>query len=234
MYLCGKVEKAEQMYASKEKRDAFLSNLNDRRHGTSAGYYLAYCQCDKCAEFRAEHNRQRRKAAIAKKNRMKTNKKTVCDCATRKKPNDCCTIDEVFLPMMGKPSITAPYCVVCGASNVRLDQHHPVKRSAGKLVIDGREIKKPTLTLCRKCHDLLHAQGLLYFKWVDAGSMTDLAHAHMRFDHGGHYEFLLLTEEERRKWIESHPLPNGELPSRVGYMNALEIPHWERTKQCMT
>ena len=53
--------------ASPEKQKAFLENLDDRRHGTKTGYWLAYCKCPKCQAYRDEYNRQRRQEAYEKK-----------------------------------------------------------------------------------------------------------------------------------------------------------------------
>ena len=61
---------------------------------------------------------------------------------------ECCTINELYLPMMGKPNIDNAYGVCCICGRPASDKHHIVKRSAGKLVIKGREIKKPTVRLC--------------------------------------------------------------------------------------
>lgn len=106
------------------------------------------------------------------------------------------TLPEIFHSMMGKPSIKSDVCAVCGR-NYPLEQHHIVRRGAGKLFNDrGREIKKPTVTLCgfgnnltdadgrEYCHGLAHANRL-HFRWIE--SSEPIANA-------GHWEYILLDE----------------------------------------
>lgn len=83
------------------------------------------------------------------------------------KPN---TVNDLLLPMMGKPSVIRDTCAVCGkpANN----QHHIVRRGAGTAYDPmGRELKKPTVTLCGSgttgCHGMAHQQRL-HFRWVEA------------------------------------------------------------------
>lgn len=208
--------------SDEKRRREFMENLDDWRHGTKTGYWLAPCHCQKCEEYRSEYNRQRREAY--RENKMR---KTVKE-RVKREPKDVCTVDEVFKPMMGKPSVIKPYCVVCGSTE-NLEQHHPVKRSEGKWVVDGREILKPTLTLCRRCHAKVHHDGgTLYFKWVK--SDADFWHGIPNPIGAGHFEYLELTDEQEARWKELHKLPNGELPAKVGYMNALEISGWKRIR----
>ena len=109
---------------------------------------------------------------------------------------DCCTVSELMRPMMGKPDIDNAwgFCCVCGRPAT--DRHHIVKRSAGKLVVNGREVKKPTVRLCGMgnasgCHGLAH-QGMLHFRWVEREANT--------FNDGGfvvgegHWEHLVTSE----------------------------------------
>lgn len=111
---------------------------------------------------------------------------------------------------MGKPSIKRDRCAVCGRA-YPLDQHHIVRRGAGKLYDGtGREIEKPTITLCgfgnnlkdadgrEYCHGLAHANRL-HFRWVE-----DETHAC-----AGHFEYILLDE----------PTP---------YLKALGLEGWRR------
>lgn len=42
------------------------------------------------------------------------------------------TLPQMWWPLMGRPSVTLPYCPVCGRA-WPLEQHHPVRRGAGKL-----------------------------------------------------------------------------------------------------
>lgn len=79
------------------------------------------------------------------------------------------TLAKEWWSMVGAPSIVRPYCVVCGRT-YHLNQHHPIRRSAGNLFgKDGRRAAKPTLTLCGNgntegCHGLAHQQRL-FFDW---------------------------------------------------------------------
>ncbi len=210
-----------------EQKHAFLTNLNDMRHGTSTGMHLAYCKCDKCQAYRDEYNRKKRDERFRKKLEREEYKR-----AHRRKTepkNDVCTVDEVFKPMLGKPSVKAPYCVVCGSTQY-LEQHHPVKRSEGVLIRDGREVRKPTLTLCKKCHGKVHSKGgLLWFRWKDA-KIGDWVDGTASCFGAGWWEFLELSKEDEIKWRAEHPLPNGKLPSKIGYMNALEMKGWRRIR----
>ena len=220
------------MAYTKEARRAFLANLDDPRHGTRAGYSIAQgefrCSCPKCEAFRAEYNRKGRERKAMERAERKE-KKVKPATIVKVNPLDVCTVDEVFKPMMGKPSIYADHCVVCGSTEI-LEQHHPVKRSEGKWIRDGREVRKPTLTLCRKCHSKVHSHGgYLWFRWKDA-KIGEWASGNTYAAGGGCFEFLELSYEEARKWREKHPLPNGSLPSKIGYMNALEMKGWRRIR----
>lgn len=98
------------------------------------------------------------------------------------------TVPAMYLPMMGKPSVKAPFCVACGTGR-DLDQHHVVPRSAGRAYDDaGRELSKPTLTLCGPgnaggCHGLAHSHRL-HFRWAES----------VVFAGSGRWE-MLVTEE---------------------------------------
>lgn len=83
---------------------------------------------------------------------------------------DVCTVNALLLPMMGRPSVRRPYCAVCGAAGMPLNQHHVVRRGAGRLVVGGVEAEKPTVTLCGSgnasgCHRKAH-DGRLHFRWA--------------------------------------------------------------------
>lgn len=104
------------------------------------------------------------------------------------------TLPAMYQPMMGKPSVRMARCAVCG--HVRpLEQHHVVFRSAGKMFVEGREIEKPTITLCgfgnnlqdadgrEYCHGLAHHRRL-YFRWVDDDAIAC----------AGHWEYIRLDE----------------------------------------
>ncbi len=88
---------------------------------------------------------------------------------------DVTTVPEILQPLMGKPSSSAPWCLVCGRTHP-LEQHHVVPRSAGRAFEGGVELEKPALTLCgfgnnlrdadgrEYCHGLAH-HGRLHFRW---------------------------------------------------------------------
>lgn len=116
---------------------------------------------------------------------------------------DLCTVDELMLPMMGKPSVEKvdnagnPVCAICGSPHP-LNRHHIVRRGAGKVVQRGRELKKPTVTLCGigntcGCHKLAH-DGRLHFRWVpkiDKAFYNRSARTNLVC---GHWEYLI-TED---------------------------------------
>lgn len=84
---------------------------------------------------------------------------------------DVCTVSELMKPMMGRPNIDNAEGLCCWCGRPASDKHHIVKRSAGKLVKNGREVPKPTVRLCGMgnasgCHGKAHA-GRLHFRWVD-------------------------------------------------------------------
>lgn len=100
----------------------------------------------------------------------------------------------MYQPMMDKPSMRMARCAVCGRT-WPLEQHHVVFRSAGKMFVEGREIEKPTITLCgfgnnlqdadgrEYCHGLAHHRRL-YFRWVDDDAIAC----------AGHWEYIRLDE----------------------------------------
>lgn len=105
------------------------------------------------------------------------------------------TIAEVFKPMLGKPSIKRECCAICGR-NRPLNQHHIVRRGAGKAYDEhGRELKKPTVTLCgignnlhdadgnELCHGLAH-HNRLHFRWVQSSKVAC----------AGHWEYIVCDE----------------------------------------
>lgn len=212
---------------SYEQQRAFLTNLEDHRHGTATGLYIAYCRCEKCMAYRDEYNAKQREKRRLKAEAKAASEKKPKPPKCRVNPKDVCTVDEIFLPMLGKPTVKAPYCVVCGSTE-KLEQHHPVKRSEGVWVRDGREVAKPTLTLCRKCHGKVHSRGgLLFFRWSDRKT-GDWVNGDASFAGTGRWECLEISKEDEARWKEQHRLPNGKLPSRIGYMNALDMEGWRR------
>ena len=104
------------------------------------------------------------------------------------------TLPAMYQPMMGKPSVRMARCAVCGRT-WPLEQHHVVFRSAGKMFVEGRELEKPTITLCgfgnnlkdadgrEYCHGLAHHRRL-YFRWVDDDAIAC----------AGHWEYIRLDE----------------------------------------
>ena len=126
------------------------------------------------------------------------------------------TLPEMYRPLMMAGSIRAPHCVVCGRT-YPLNQHHIVRRSAGKLYRNGMALPKPTVTLCGfgnnlrdadgrpYCHGLAH-HGMLHFRWT--GSVALKGSAMEPYDvNGGHLEYLRTDEP-------------------VGYLEALEMDGW--------
>lgn len=81
------------------------------------------------------------------------------------------TLNRIWWPLLMGPSVVTDHCVVCGKT-WPLNQHHPVRRSAGNLFgWDGKAVEKPTLTLCGSgnasgCHGLAHSMRL-HFRFED-------------------------------------------------------------------
>lgn len=120
------------------------------------------------------------------------------------------TLAEMWWPLMQAPTIRRSRCAICGAT-YPLNQHHLVKRSAGKLYRNGAEVPKPTITLCGSgnasgCHGKAHA-GLLHFRWV--GSDIPAPDMYLTTFRGGHLEYLLVDEP-------------------CDYLTALKMDGWKR------
>lgn len=87
------------------------------------------------------------------------------------------TLPLIYRPLMEAPTLKLGYCAVCGR-RFPLEQHHMVWRSWGKLFENGKERKKPTITLCGfgnnlrdadgrcYCHGMAHHR-MLHFKYED-------------------------------------------------------------------
>lgn len=88
------------------------------------------------------------------------------------------TLPNYLQPLMGHPSVKTMRCCVCGRP-YPLEQHHFPFRSAGAMYDEkGKELKKPTFTLCGfgnhlkdangnlYCHGMAHAR-MLHFRWSD-------------------------------------------------------------------
>ena len=191
------------MKTRSQKLAELTANPDDRRHGTY-GYRLG-CRCEKCKEaaneYFSNYRELRRMRLVSYKKpskpvmdekRVQANEKPKRHLRTAKNASDVCTVNEYDKALMGKPSVTADYCLVCGRVSP-LEQHHVVFRSAGKWVREGVEVRKPTLTLCgfgnnlfddhgrMLCHGAAHHR-LLHFRYVPTQ------------DGCGHWEYLF-TEE---------------------------------------
>lgn len=182
-----------------------MADPGDKRHGTRRGVELG-CRCRLCCAERERLNAKRRddgrakaaeKAAEARaKRELKASyPKPPARRKPRKPSKDVCTVDAILLPMMGKPSIDneARVCCVCGKPATNL--HHIVRRGAGKLVVNGREVKKPKARLCGDgnasgCHGLAHA-NMLHFRWAET-VCVDRSSGYVTT--GGHFERILLDE----------------------------------------
>lgn len=165
------------MLVTYESRQRFLDDPSDHRHGTAYGYNIG-CRCDACREAGRERNRAARERAHEKRlekaraarSKEKSDK---AKRAARKAKKDCDTLNELYKPLMGKPSISNAegICCWCGAPGAT-NHHHIVPRSAGNVVVNGRALSKPTVLLCGDgnasgCHGKAH-QHLLHFRWHDA------------------------------------------------------------------
>lgn len=116
------------------------------------------------------------------------------------------TLPKILHPLMNAPSIRLSRCAICGCFEP-LEQHHIVRRGAGKLFIGGHEVKKPTITLCGfgnnlrdangryLCHGLAH-YNMLHFRWVSKETVEGNFGNYCRMNGGvgGHLEYLLLDK----------------------------------------
>ena len=115
------------------------------------------------------------------------------------------TLPQMWWPLMGRPSLRLPRCPVCGRTSP-LEQHHPVRRGAGKLFdANGREVPKPTITLCGfgnnrmdadgrpYCHGLAN-EGRLHFRWTETRGLDSSLASFPAPGEGGHWEYLLPDE----------------------------------------
>lgn len=71
------------------------------------------------------------------------------------------TLSEVYKPLLEARTVKLPYCAVCGRTRP-LEQHHIVWRSWGKVFRDGKEVPKPTVTLCGFGNNLYDSGGRPY------------------------------------------------------------------------
>lgn len=174
---------------SYEKRQAFLNDPTDKRHGTARGYQLK-CRCDRCKEAGREYSqrqRQRERERYMEKAREGRPKKPAKPKVKAKK-KDICTVPKFLRPLMGKPSLSNAHGQCCWCGRPATNHHHVVKRSSGTWVKDGITVSKPTILLCGNgnasgCHGKAH-QGLLHFKWVET---TKCNKEPLRWYGGGHW-----------------------------------------------
>lgn len=89
------------------------------------------------------------------------------------------TLPEYLRPLMEGVTVRTPYCAVCGRVQP-LNQHHVVRRGAGKMHRGGREVEKPTVTLCGFGNNLHDADGREYCHGLNTS--------------GGHWEYLKTDE----------------------------------------
>lgn len=116
------------------------------------------------------------------------------------------TLPEILIPLMSAPSIKLQRCAICGRYEP-LNQHHIVRRGAGKYFVNGVEMPKPTITLCgfgnnlkdadghMFCHGLAHA-NMLHFRWVKFTKQYRSFGSYKFYEIPGcgHIEYLLLDE----------------------------------------
>ena len=176
------------MKTDAQHRADLMADPGDKRHGTKRGASLM-CPCPLCSGKRAEMNAARRAERRKPPTPPRPRK------PARKPSKDVCTVDELLLPMMGKPSLDNESRVCCVCGKPATNMHHVVRRGAGKLVVSGREVAKPTVRLCgdgnaNGCHGLAHANRL-HFRWAEA-VCTDKSSGYVTA--GGHWEYLLLDE----------------------------------------
>lgn len=71
------------------------------------------------------------------------------------------TLPEYLRPLMEGVTVRTTYCAVCGRT-YPLNQHHVVRRGAGKMYRGGVEVEKPTVTLCGFGNNLHDDDGRAY------------------------------------------------------------------------
>ena len=112
------------------------------------------------------------------------------------------TLPAILQPLMGKPSIKDHRCVVCGCT-YPLNNHHIVRRSAGKMYVNGVELEKPVITLCGSgnasgCHGLAH-ENRLHFRWVTVPQKA--VQQGLPAVNGGHWEYKIF--DKPTKYIDA-------------------------------
>lgn len=161
----------------------FKADPADRRHGTISGYRYG-CRCDRCRKAGSDYAKDERKR---RKEREQANERKVrelekaalrrskasrtADNRGRRYAVDICTIPAFLRPLMDRPDIDNDdrLCAICGRPATNM--HHIVRRSSGKWIVDGEEMRKPLVRLCgggnaNGCHGLAH-DNRLHFRWND-------------------------------------------------------------------
>lgn len=138
------------------------------------------------------------------------------------------TVAEILQSMMGKPSILTAdgRCAICGrypSGLVGVERHHIVRRSAGRMFVEGRELKKPVVMVCgfgnnlrdsngrMLCHGAAH-HGHLHFRWHEV-EQTKNEYVRNPVPFLGYWEYLMTKE----------PCEYQEALSRKG---------WKRLRVC--
>lgn len=122
------------------------------------------------------------------------------------------TLPEILRPLMRGTSMMLNHCAICGRT-YPLNNHHIVRRGAGKMYRCGVEIPKPTITLCGSgntsgCHGLAH-QNRLHFRWVEE-KQPDAQYC-VPVIPAGHWEYIICDE-----------------PTKYG--DALEMKGWKKLR----
>lgn len=205
--------------AKVREREDFITNPSDARHGTFAGMVLAHCRCDRCERYRyewwAEYYETKRKHPF-----YDHDNSIFISMSQYPEPNlsDKCTFNALRSEFQGKPDASNAWsqmsrCAICGEYG-RLQHHHMVTRN-GVEIINGRELRNPTIPLCGMgnylgCHGKAH-RHLIHFK---PDFVVDTISQWPRWR--GDYQVLILdkpcTEQEARQmdgWIKLNDIPRG-------------------------
>lgn len=106
------------------------------------------------------------------------------------------TLPVYLWPLMELQSTRSDRCEVCGRTTP-LNQHHIVFRSAGKLYRGGKELRKPTITLCGFGNNLRDSEGRYY--------CHGLAHHHMlHFRNNDGVRECMFTDRPMDEWAALH------------------------------
>lgn len=110
------------------------------------------------------------------------------------------TMPRILRPLMDAPSVKLNHCAICGRP-APLEQHHIVRRGAGKLFRAGKEVPKPTITLCGFGNNLRDANGRFMCHGLAHHQMLHFRYAYSKlFVEGvygaeiGHLEYLITSK----------------------------------------